>query len=88
METMTSERIYATVDKNTGEVKYITYYDKNNKRLKQIDLGHEHTINGEKVLLHTHIGYNHNEKGDRRPSEKERKMIDRVMKVWQYHKRR
>ena len=37
METMTKGRIYATVNAQ-GQVKAITYYDKHNKRYKQIDI--------------------------------------------------
>ncbi len=82
METMTSGRVYVTVDKNTNQPKYISYYDKRNNRSKQIDLGHTHIINGVPEKPHTHKGYEHNEKGDRKPTERENKMIDRVMKIW------
>lgn len=88
METMTSGRIYATVDKNTKEVKYITYYDKHNKRSKQIDLSHEHLIGDEYVKPHTHLGYEHKEKGSRKPTGKESKMITRILMTWEYFKRR
>lgn len=81
METMTKGRVYVTIDKNTDKPKYITYFDKKNKRFKQIDLEHPHTIDGVKVQPHTHKGYEHNEKGDRDVSIKEGKMIDRVLKT-------
>lgn len=84
METMTKGRIYVTVDKNTNKLKYISYYDKNNKRYQQIDLQHEHKVNGKKEKPHVHKGYEHNEKGDYTPSEKQRKMIERVRKIWYY----
>ena len=84
METMTKGRIYVTVDKKTNELKYIDYYDKNKKRYKQIDLQHYHKVNGVKEKPHVHKGYEHNEKGDAIPSEKQRKMIERVENTWYY----
>ena len=48
METMTKGRIYVTVDKNTKDLKYISYYDKHNKRFQQIDLQHGHKVNGKR----------------------------------------
>ena len=82
METMTKGRVYATVN-SQGNVKAITYYDKNNKRYKQIDVsGSKQIVNGVKTLPHTHKGYNHDEKGTHALSPKERKMVDRVLKAW------
>lgn len=82
METMTKGRVYVTVN-NQNELKCITYYDKHNKRFKQIDIsGNPHIIEGQKTLPHTHKGYFHNEKGNYRVSEKEQKMIDRVITIW------
>ena len=87
METMIKGRVYVTIDKNTNQPKYITYYDKNNKRSKQIDLMHYHNVNGRLEKPHTHKGYEHNERGDYKPNAKESKMIDRVLKTW-YNKNR
>lgn len=82
METMTSGRVYVTVN-GQNELKSITYYDKHNKRFKQIDMsGNAHMIKGKRTLPHTHKGYTHNEKGDYNVSDKERKMIDRVKSTW------
>lgn len=68
-----------------NEIKYITYYDKNNKRSKQIDLtGQPHVINGKPELPHTHKGYLHSEKGTYTLSKSELKMVDRVLKIWYY----
>ena len=83
METMTNGRIYVTVDLNNN-LKHISYYDKHEKRHKQIDLTHSHYVNGKAEQPHTHKGYFHNEKGDYKPSPKEKKMIDRVEKTWHY----
>lgn len=84
LETMTSGRVYATVNEK-NEIKYITYYDKNNKRSKQIDLtGQPHVINGKPELPHTHKGYLHSEKGTYTLSKSELKMVDRVLKIWYY----
>lgn len=83
METKTKGRVYVTLDYK-NEPKYVSYYDKKNKRYKQIDFDHFHKINGVPTKPHTHKGYVHNEKGDRSVSEKELKMIERVTKIW-YH---
>ena len=87
METMSKGRVYATINKK-GDLKSVSYYDKNNKRYKQIDIGHGHTVNGEKIDPHTHKGYNHDEKGTYVPSPKEKKMLDRVKKTWYHYKNR
>lgn len=87
METMTKGRVYATVD-SKDNVKYISYYDKKNKRYKQIDLtGKPHIIEGKPTLPHTHRGYIHDEHGPRVPSAKEQRMIDKVLKIWENKKR-
>lgn len=86
METMTKGRVYVTVN-DQNKVKSITYYDKNNKRFKQIDVsGQEHLINGKRELPHTHHGYEHEEyRGTRLLSPKEKKMVERVLKTWYHH---
>lgn len=81
METMTKGRVYVTLNSD-NEPAYISYYDKNNKRSKQIDLRHEHPIDGVPTKPHTHKGYEHRERGDHRLSPKEEKMVDRVLKIW------
>ncbi|MCD7916868.1 MAG: hypothetical protein LUF84_00120 [Clostridiales bacterium] len=82
METMTKGRIYVTVNEQ-NELKAITFYDKNNKRYKQIDLsGPAHMIDGKPVLPHTHFGDDHDEHGTAKPSEQEQKIIDKVNKIW------
>lgn len=85
METMTKNRVYVTLDK-TGEPKFISYYDSENKRKKQIDLQHLH----KGVKPHTHHGYEHNEndsaKGAANLTTKERKMVDKVDEVWKEKK--
>lgn len=80
-ETMTKGRVYVTVN-SKNELKAITYYDKGNKRFKQVDIDHSHNeING----VHTHWGYNHGESGTARPSVEEKEMVDRVKKLWYNH---
>ena len=82
METMTKGRVYVTVN-SRNELKSITYFDKNNKRNKQVDIsGKPHLINGKYIIPHTHKGYEHNEKGNYALSPKEQKMLDRVIKTW------
>lgn len=82
METMTKNRVYATLDYK-NEVKHISYYDKQNKRYKQIDIDHYHDVNGIKEKPHTHKGYIHDEHGTVKPSMSEKKMIEKVIKIWQ-----
>lgn len=81
METMTKGRVYATVD-SKNDLKAITYFDKVNKRNKQIDLDKPH--NG--LSPHTHHGYLHNEndskKGAAKLTPEEKIMIDRVKTLW------
>ncbi len=82
METMTKGRIYVTVNKDKNQLSSITYFDNKNKRVKQIDLTHEH--NGWKP--HTHHGYIHNENdGDVGATEltnMEEKIVARVKRLW------
>lgn len=81
METMTQGRVYAVV--GGSEVISVVYFDKNNKRNKQIDIDKPH--NG--VQPHTHYGYFHNEngspKGASKPTAKEKKLVDMVIKEWE-----
>lgn len=85
METMTKNRVYVTLDYK-NEPKFISYYDKENKRNKQIDLDVPH----KGMLPHTHHGYNHNEndgsKGAANLTPKEKRMVEYIRKLW-YNKR-
>lgn len=85
METMTKGRVYVIVN-NKDEISAITYYDNNGKRSRQIDLQKAH----KGIKPHTHHGYDHNEndskKGASKLSTEERKMVDRVTKIWYNYK--
>lgn len=85
METMTANRVYVTLSQQ-GEPKFISYYDKENKRRKQIDLDKPH----QGVSPHTHHGYEHNEndssKGYANLTTKERQMVERVTNTWKEKK--
>lgn len=85
METMTKGRVYVIVN-NKDEISAITYYDNNGKRSRQIDLQKAH----KGIKPHTHHGYEHNEndskKGASKLSTEERKMVDRVIKIWYNYK--
>ena len=85
METMTKGRVYVTLNKNDN-IKAITYYDAANKRTKQIDLDRPHN----KVSPHIHHGYIHSEndseKGYANLTTEEKKMVERVKKIW-YNRR-
>ena len=85
METMTQGRVYVTVNAN-DEIKSITYYS-SGSRYKQIDIDHEHVVDGQKEKPHTHIGYVHAEGGTRKPNKREQRMIDRVIGIWQNRNR-
>lgn len=81
METMTRGRVYVTVnDRDTP--KFISYYDAANKRVKQIDLDRPH----KGVSPHTHHGYEHSEndsaKGYANLTTDEKKMVERVKRIW------
>lgn len=84
METMTKNRVYATINAQ-NEVKFITYFDKENKRNKQIDLDKPH----DNLSPHTHHGYEHNEndspKGVAKLTPEEKKMVDLVKDIWYNH---
>lgn len=81
LETMTNGRIYVTVNKETDELKSITFYDSENKREKQIDLDHYHKIDGKAVKPHTQQGYYHNGEASRLTKE-EQNLLDRVRRIW------
>lgn len=80
-ETVTKGRVYVTVNKD-NTLKSITYYDNEGKRTKSIDLTHKHN----KLSLHVHHGYNHNEndgkKGATNLNPDEKRMVERVKKIW------
>lgn len=80
METRTSGRVYVTV--GGDELQSVTYFDQKNQRVKTINLDHPHK--GEKP--HVHHGYFHSEndgqKGATRLNDKEKRMVDRVRKLW------
>ncbi|MCM1154244.1 MAG: hypothetical protein NC392_02685 [Roseburia sp.] len=78
LETMTKGRVYVTInDKN--EINFINYYDSSGKRVKSINLLHDHKeIKGE----HTHLGYYHDENGTRHLTVQEKKLVELVKKKW------
>lgn len=80
METMTPGRVYVTVGGN--DLLSIMYFDSENKRVKSIDLDHEH----KKMKPHTHHGYRHFEndgpKGAANLTTEEKKMVERVRGLW------
>ena len=89
METQTKNRVYVTISNKNGKPKFVTYYDKVNKRYKQLDLSgvaHKEKLPSGRIktleIPHAHLGYEHKENGSRRVTEKERKLIDRINKLW------
>ena len=81
LETMTKGRVYVTVNEKENSLKSITFYDRNNKRFKQIDLDHFHKINGKAEKPHVQMGYFHNGMASTL-SDKDKRLIDRVIKKW------
>lgn len=85
METMTNNRVYVTLDRE-GNPKYVSYYDRDNKRKKQIDLDKPHRG----MMPHTHHGYNHNEndnaKGATNLTAQEKKLVSLINNVWKEKK--
>lgn len=82
METMTKGRIYVTVN-DDDQLKAITRYDQRNKRYKQIDLtGQAHKISDEKIVPHSHLGYIHDEYGTQALNDRDKKLVDKVKKIW------
>lgn len=83
-ETMTRGRVYVRVD-DGNNLREIVYFDNDNKRTKQIDLAHFH--DGQKP--HTHHGYFHYENDSPKQYAKlttsEKKMVERVRKIWDNH---
>ena len=91
METMTAGRIYVTVG-GGKDLQQIIYFDRDNKRVKAIDLDHSH----KGLREHTQHGYFHSEvdvrngvkRGATNLTTEERKMVDRVRKLWYSYKRK
>lgn len=81
LETMTRGRVYVTVNEKESTLKSITFYDRDNKRFRQIDLDHYHKINGKPEKPHVQAGYYHDGEASK-PSEKDSRLIDRVLKAW------
>lgn len=76
-ETMTNNRVYGIVNQK-GQLRNIVYYDRLNKKRKQIDIGHSHKqYTGE----HAHYGYIHDEKGSFGLTPKEKRMVERVKEM-------
>ena len=83
-ETMTRGRVYVTV--GGKDLLQIIYFDNDNKRNKTIDLKPPAHKN---KLPHVHHGYEHEENdgpsGATNLSPEEKRMVDRVKKLWQNH---
>lgn len=83
LETMTRGRVYVTVGGN--DLLKIIYFDNANKHTKEINLDHKH--NG--MQPHVHHGYYHAEndgpKGGTNLTPAEKRMVDRVTKIWYNH---
>lgn len=76
LETQTKGRIYVTVN-NDNELSFISYYDREGKRSKTIDLLHAH----DGKSPHSHTGYTHGREASDLTDD-EKKLLARVRKVW------
>ena len=81
-ETMTPGRVYVTVN-DRDQLTAITYYNTDGERSRTVDLNHPH----EGKQPHTHHGYNHAEGGTTGLSQKEKALVEFVVKTW-YNKKR
>ncbi len=87
-ETQASNRIYAVVNFR-DEIKSIVFFDSKGMKSKEYDIvGQAHRIDGELILPHVHLGYNHGENGTRKPTEDEQAEIDTILKEWYNFKHR
>ena len=82
METRTRGRVYAVIDEK-GDIVCIVFYDKKNKRVRQIDLRHSHRIDGVPIRPHVHVGYINDEHGTRRPTPEEHKLMTQILTYWE-----
>lgn len=82
LETMTKGRVYVTVN-GDGDLSTINYYGRDGKRVKAINLTHDH---GKIKGVHAHEGYYHDENGTRRLMPQEKELVEFVKKIW-YSKR-
>lgn len=91
METMTAGRVYVTVG-GGKDLQQIIYFDRDNKRVKTIDLDHTH----KGMKEHTQHGYFHGEvdiqngvkRGATNLTTEERQMVDRVRRLWYNYNRK
>lgn len=81
LETKTKNRVYATVDEDS-RVKYISFYDKQGKRTKTIDI--DYRPNEPHGKYHAHDGYYHTGK-DRPLSKKEKRILHQTLAYWEKH---
>lgn len=79
--TQKENRIYVTLNQDE-EIKFIDFYSRG-RRYKHIDVDRIHKINGKPVTNHVHLGYYHNEDGDREATPTEKKFVEMVKKIWQ-----
>ena len=83
-------RVYATIDGGMN-VKFITFYDENGKKRKQLDLSgkkHHKMIDGRNVDLgfpHSHEGYDHPEEKSRFATGGEKRFARLIVDRWRKH---
>lgn len=87
METKTKGRIYATVNAK-NELRSITMYGKEGKRIAQIDIaGRLHKVEGKYIIPHIHLGYFHDEYGTRKLNNYEIGLVAKINKIWKNRKK-
>lgn len=92
LETRTRNRVYVTLNYNTGVPQYISYYDTEGKKFKVIDAHNRRHYNpvakGTRLRkldkVHRHSGYEHSEIGSGNLNVQERRM--RLLVLTEYRK--
>ncbi len=83
LETMTSGRIYVSVNKE-NRPKYITFYDDDNARTRQIDIEYQ---KGTITSIHAHTGYNSPHGGSHEKlTGAEGRLVKRILDFWKRNK--
>lgn len=86
LETMTNGRVYVLLN-SKDDIKSITFFDRENKRNRVVEIDHRH----QKMREHVHKGYERPMKDGKsyatRPTAKDREMIDRVKNLWDIHRK-
>lgn len=83
METLTEGRIYVAIN-NNGNIKFVSFYDAEGAKNRQIDIDYEH---GRIANIHGHTGYDIPHNGVHEPlTADEGRLIKRIIDIWKRNK--